>query len=141
MKYAISLLAAAMLAAGAEADMARNYLKAAAHLAALEARTGAHVALAIEPEPFCFLETIAESVAFFRDHLFSDPAVAELARLTGFDIETLIICFAPGGVTEMALVALSLQANPAVVTLHHIYRIILTIIGLVASAGWLRQRL
>ena len=30
----------------------------------------------------------------------------------------------------MALVALSLQANPAVVTAHHIWRIILTVIEL-----------
>lgn len=64
-----------------------------------------------------------------------------LAPLTGLDFDVMLISFAPGGVTEMALVALSLQANPAVVTLHHIYRIILTIIGLVASAEWLRQRL
>ncbi len=76
------------LAGGAEADMAANYLKTAAHLVALEARTGAHIALAIEPEPFCFLETIAESVAFFSEHLFSDAAVGAFARLTGLDEPT-----------------------------------------------------
>ena len=45
--------------------------------------------------------------------------------------------FAPGGVTEMSLIALSLSANPAVVTLHHLYRIILTVLGL----SFLRKRL
>lgn len=45
-----------------------------------------------------------------------------------FDV--LLISFAPGGLTEMALVALSLQANPAFVTLHHIIRILLTVMGL-----------
>lgn len=45
---------------------------------------------------------------------------------TRFDV--LLISFAPGGVTEMALVALSLAANPAFVTAHHIWRIILTVI-------------
>jgi uncharacterized protein len=42
----------------------------------------------------------------------------------------LLISFSPGGVTEMALIALSLNANPAVVTLHHLYRIILTVVML-----------
>lgn len=68
---------------GAEAAMAEMMLRAAAHLVALEANTGRHVALALEPEPCCFLETIEESAAFFRDHLFSDAAAARLSALTG----------------------------------------------------------
>ena len=63
-----------------------------------------------------------------------------LAPLTGEAFDVMLISFAPGGVTEMALVALSLDANPALVTLHHIYRILLTVIGLVGSARWLRRR-
>ena len=73
------------LASGAAAAMAEAYLCAAAHLVELERRTGVHVALAIEPEPFCFLETIAETVAFFRDHLFDDAAADRLAALAGLD--------------------------------------------------------
>ncbi len=69
--------------AGAEAAMAENYLRAVAHLIQLEARTGRRVALAIEPEPFCFLETIEETVAYFRDHLFSEAAAGRLAALAG----------------------------------------------------------
>lgn len=59
---------------------------------------------------------------------------AGLHALTGEAADVLMISFAPGGVTEMALVALSLNANPAFVTLHHIYRIVLTVlvVGLVA---------
>ena len=57
----------------------------AAHLVGLKARTGKHIALALEPEPCCFLETIDETVAFFRDHLFSDSAVSRLSELTGLD--------------------------------------------------------
>lgn len=56
-----------------------------------------------------------------------------------FDV--LLISFAPGGVTEMSLVALSLSANPAFVTLHHIFRILITVVGLGLSARWLRARL
>ncbi len=66
------------------------------------------------------------------------------AVLTGplqqpFDV--LLISFAPGGVTEMSLVALSLTANPAFVTLHHVFRILITVVGLGISARWLRARL
>lgn len=71
------------LGAGAEALMAGNLLRCVAHMTALRARTGVTMALAIEPEPACFLETIAETVAFFRDYLFAPEAAARLAELTG----------------------------------------------------------
>lgn len=71
------------LAGGAMQAMADNYLLSVAHLVKLNARTGVTVALAIEPEPYCILETIAETVDFFRDYLFSDAAVARVAELTG----------------------------------------------------------
>lgn len=59
----------------------------------------------------------------------------------GEPFDVMLISFAPGGVTEMALIALSLQANPALVTLHHIWRILITVVGLGLSAGWLRRHL
>lgn len=71
------------MAAGAEAVMTENFLQAVAHLVRLQQRSGVTVALAIEPEPFCFLETIDEAVRFFSQHLFSDAAVARMAQLTG----------------------------------------------------------
>lgn len=75
------------LSVGAEAQIADNILRSVAHLAALRARTGVTVALAIEPEPACFLETIAESTAFFIDHLFSPAAAARIAELTELSVE------------------------------------------------------
>jgi len=60
-------------------------LQHAAHLVRLRQRTGKYVTLALEPEPSCFLETIEESVAFFRDHLFADSSVRSLAAMTGLD--------------------------------------------------------
>ena len=60
--------------------------------------------------------------------------------LTGAPFDTLLISFAPGGVTEMALIALSLQANPALVTAHHIYRIILTVIEMSLIQRFRRNR-
>ncbi|WP_439111188.1 AbrB family transcriptional regulator [Lentibacter sp.] len=53
---------------------------------------------------------------------------ALLVAPTEQPFKTLFITFAPGGVNEMALVALSLEANPAFVTLHHIFRIIITVL-------------
>jgi hypothetical protein len=58
-----------------------NVLRVVAHLIALEARTGRTVQLALEPEPYCFLETTDETIAYFRDHLYSGAAVEKLARL------------------------------------------------------------
>jgi sugar phosphate isomerase/epimerase len=71
------------LAIDHEAEIADNLLRAAAHCVSLRDTTGVTVALAIEPEPCCFIETIAESVDFFRTHLLSDAAARRLAELTG----------------------------------------------------------
>jgi hypothetical protein len=45
--------------------MAERLVRCADGLHALAGDTGARVALAIEPEPFCAMETVAETVAFF----------------------------------------------------------------------------
>jgi len=69
-------------------------------------------------------------------------AFAEALHLfMGEPFDVMLISFAPGGVTEMALVALSLQANPALVTLHHIWRILVTVIGLALTGRLLRRYL
>jgi membrane AbrB-like protein len=48
----------------------------------------------------------------------------------------MVLSLAPGGVVEMGLIALSLQASPIFVTAHHLVRILLTVA--VAAAGWQR---
>src|SRR6056297_2533916 len=69
-------------------------------------------------------------------------AFAEALHLfMGGPFDVMLISFAPGGVTEMALVALSLQPNPALVTLHHIWRILVTVIGLALTGRLLRRYL
>ena len=60
-----------------------NLVRHAAHLVGLERETGKTVVLALEPEPCCLLETIAETVAFFETHLFGREAEARLAQLAG----------------------------------------------------------
>ncbi len=54
-----------------------------AYLVTLRERTGKTIALALEPEPYCMLETIAETVVFFKEHLFSRDAVLRLSDATG----------------------------------------------------------
>ena len=59
-----------------QARMARAMLDHVAHLVRIRRDTGRRMALALEPEPCCFLETISETVVFFERHLFSTRRVA-----------------------------------------------------------------
>jgi hypothetical protein len=56
--------------------MARNLARAASSFAALEQRTGVCCVLALEPEPFCLLETCAAAAAFLEQWLFEEGASA-----------------------------------------------------------------
>ena len=64
----------------------------------------------------CAMLTIGIAISLSLMHLSKTP----------FDV--LLISFSPGGIIEMALIALTLGTNPALVSLHHIYRILLTIV-------------
>ncbi len=68
-----------------EALMVEHLLQHVAHLVRLRARCGRVVALALEPEPHCFLETVDEAVRFFTRDLHGPAAAARLAALTGLD--------------------------------------------------------
>jgi sugar phosphate isomerase/epimerase len=68
---------------GAIEAMVERLLAAAAELIALRRNTGRHIALALEPEPCCFLETVEEAVAFFNERLFASRPVARFAALVG----------------------------------------------------------
>ncbi|MFZ2650151.1 MAG: metabolite traffic protein EboE [Burkholderiaceae bacterium] len=70
-------------AAGRLDAITEHLIAHVAHLLGIAARTGRTIALALEPEPHCYLETIAQSVEFFKDRLFSHAAVARLASLAG----------------------------------------------------------
>lgn len=65
------------------AAVADNLFRHVAHLHALEQRSGKRIALAIEPEPCCMLETIDEAIAFFDGQLRGERALRRLADLTG----------------------------------------------------------
>lgn len=63
-----------------------------------------------------------------------------LSPVMPFDFDTLFVSFAPGGVTEMGLIALSLGISPVVVTAHHVFRIAVTVLVAAAASRRLRRR-
>jgi sugar phosphate isomerase/epimerase len=68
------------------ASFTEHVLRVAAHMVALEADTGRTVTLALEPEPYCFLETTDETVDYFTNHLYSGAAAEKLAKLARIPI-------------------------------------------------------
>src|SRR6266705_6426014 len=68
------------------ASYTEHVLRVAARLVEIHERTGRMVGLALEPEPFCFLETTDEAVDYFTHHLYSGAAAARVAKLAGIPI-------------------------------------------------------
>jgi len=64
---------------------AANVRQLAAYLHRLSQRTGRIVTLALEPEPFCFLETTDETVQFFTQVLRSESSLRALAAELAVD--------------------------------------------------------
>lgn len=64
-------------------QMSFLFIEAAIYFAELKIKTGKTLSLALEPEPCCFLETVEETVSFFRDHLFSSSNVQRFASHLG----------------------------------------------------------
>ncbi|MDJ0629297.1 MAG: AbrB family transcriptional regulator [Rhodobacter sp.] len=60
---------------------------------------------------------------------------AALALWLPVPFDALFISYAPGGVTEMGLIALSLQVSPVIVAAHHLYRISFTVL----MVGWIAK--
>ncbi len=67
------------------ARIASQIVHHVAYLVQLRSRTGRTIALALEPEPCCLLETIEESVDFFERHLYGAAAVQQLSVQTGLN--------------------------------------------------------
>jgi hypothetical protein len=60
-----------------------NLLRVVAYLMDLEKETGRRVKLAVEPEPYCFLETIEETVEYFNAYVYTTAAARRVAELSG----------------------------------------------------------
>ncbi len=66
---------------------AHNVRRMAAHLHRLRERTGRTITLALEPEPYCYLETTAETVEFFTKVLRSEQSLQALGTDLGISAE------------------------------------------------------
>jgi sugar phosphate isomerase/epimerase len=71
----------------AEGDAPRRIAKAvarsAAELVRIEREEGRHIALALEPEPACLLETTDDAIAFFEHELLSADVIGGFAEAVG----------------------------------------------------------
>lgn len=63
-----------------------------------------------------------------------------LIHVVALDQSTLLVSYAPGGLTEMAVIALSLGVSPILVATHHLYRIIATVFAASLLAKYLQSR-
>lgn len=76
---------AARAVSGSARGMALNLARAAGELVQIERDQGKSIALALEPEPACFLETTDEALRFFQEELWHAEVLQFFARLTGLD--------------------------------------------------------
>ena len=77
---------AEVTSAGDIEAIASGLLAHAACLVSLREETGVSIALALEPEPACFLETVDEAAAFFARYLFNEAAVAAASHAAGIGL-------------------------------------------------------
>jgi hypothetical protein len=68
-----------------------NVLRVVAHLVGIEARTGKTIGLALEPEPYCYLDETDEAVAYFQNHIYTGRSTERLAKLANIPIDLAIM--------------------------------------------------
>jgi len=71
--------------ADAQRQMANAMIEVVAMLIDIARSKGRHIALALEPEPECFLETTDETLRFFETHLFGRAARQRLVDVADVD--------------------------------------------------------
>ncbi|MEO0992963.1 MAG: AbrB family transcriptional regulator [Pseudomonadota bacterium] len=64
---------------------------------------------------------------------------AAVAWVTGIEFLAALLAYAPGGIAEMSLIALAIDADPGFVALHHVVRIAFILLALPLFAAWLRR--
>lgn len=60
--------------------------------------------------------------------------------LLGVDLFTALLAYAPGGVAEMSLIAIAIDANPSFVAAHHVARIVFIMFATPIFTAWLRRK-
>ena len=61
--------------------------------------------------------------------MFTAAVALVVSRLTGFDSTTVLLAYAPGGQTELNLLAFILGLDVAFTALHHLVRLAVVILG------------
>lgn len=67
--------------------IARRLQRQVVRLQELKRQTGQHLSLALEPEPYCLLETTPETIQFFEGHLLNKQTLGETAREEGISAQ------------------------------------------------------
>ncbi|BBM83271.1 metabolite traffic protein EboE [Candidatus Uabimicrobium amorphum] len=62
---------------------AQNLLQHLQHLYAIKKRSGKNIMTCLEPEPGCYIETIDETIAFFREYIFTEKNYQAFSAHTG----------------------------------------------------------
>ena len=60
-----------------------------------------------------------------------------VAVITGLPLISLMLAYAPGGVAEMSLIALAIDADPGFVAVHHMVRIVFVMVSVPILSAWL----
>jgi len=71
------------LVEGRQEAIRQNLVQCVAQLVKIKRDSGVEIALALEPEPYCMLETIDETVEWFQNYGFSKDSCSELGKLCG----------------------------------------------------------
>ncbi len=64
---------------------------------------------------------------------------AVVAATTGQDFLPALLAYAPGGVAEMSLIALAIDADPAFVAIHHVARIVFVLLAVPVMSAWVAR--
>jgi len=63
-----------------------------------------------------------------------------ISAVIGEDFLVVLLAYAPGGVAEMSLIALALDANPGFVAIHHLVRIVFVLMSVPLLTAWVARR-
>ncbi len=62
-----------------------------------------------------------------------------VSAITGQAFLTVLLAYAPGGVAEMSLIALAIDANPGFVAIHHVARIVFVLLAVPLMTAWVAR--
>jgi sugar phosphate isomerase/epimerase len=95
--------------------IADGMLRHVAYLKRLQAESGVTIALAVEPEPACHLETVDELVAFFEESLLDDARLTAVGRETGITLTAADVSRHIGACLDVCHMAVEFEDVPSAI--------------------------